>query len=57
VSLSPYLITQEEELIHLCAVGLERLEIFLCHGVEGRLDDVVLVDLKSIGVGPSFLHA
>jgi hypothetical protein len=46
-----------EELIHLCAVSLERLAILLRQDVIGRLDGVVLVEVRSIDVGASFLHA
>jgi hypothetical protein len=54
--LSRYLITREEELIHLLVVGLERLAIFLRQVVEGRLDNVVLAEIGFVGVGTSFLH-
>jgi hypothetical protein len=54
--LSRYLITREEELIHLLVVGLERLAIFLRQVVEGRLDNVVLAEIGFVGVGASFLH-
>jgi hypothetical protein len=52
--LSRYLVTREEELIHLHVVGLEHLAIFLRQSVEGRLDGVVLVEVISVGVGVSF---
>jgi hypothetical protein len=39
------------------AVGLERLAIFLGQVVEGRLIDVVFIEVGSIGVGASFLNA
>jgi hypothetical protein len=45
-----------EELIHLLVAGLECLVIFLRQVVEGRLDDVVLLEVGSIGVRASFLH-
>jgi hypothetical protein len=55
--LSRSLVTQEEELIHLLVVGLERLAIFDCQVVKSRIDDVVLVEVGSVGAGASYLHA
>jgi hypothetical protein len=48
---------REEELFKIGAVSLERLATLLCQGVEGRLEDVVLVKVRSIGAGVSTLHA
>jgi hypothetical protein len=48
-----YLIMREEELIHLLVIGHE---CFLHHVVEGSHDDVVLVEVGSIGAGASFLY-
>jgi hypothetical protein len=52
--LSRYLVMREEELIHLLAVGLKRLAIFVRQVVEGRLDDVILVEVRSVGVEAPF---
>jgi hypothetical protein len=40
-------------------VRLERLAILLRQGVEGRLDDIMLIEVRSVdvGVGAFFLHA
>jgi hypothetical protein len=54
--LSCHLITQQEDLIYLLVIGLECLAILLRQVVEGRLDDVALVEVRSIGAGVSFLH-
>jgi hypothetical protein len=48
-----HLITQEEELLEIGVVSFERLVTLLHQGVEGRLDDVVLVKVGSVGVGVS----
>jgi hypothetical protein len=40
---------REEELIKISVISFERLATLLRHGVEGRLDDVVLVDVGSVG--------
>jgi hypothetical protein len=49
--------TREEEFFEIGAVGFKRLATLLCQGVEGRLEDVVLVEVRSIGTGVSTLHA
>jgi hypothetical protein len=38
-------------------VSLEHLAILLCQDVEGRLDDVVFVEVGSVDTGASFLRA
>jgi hypothetical protein len=38
-------------------VALERLATFLYQGVKGGLDDVILVEVGSVGVGVSLLNA
>jgi hypothetical protein len=52
-----HLITRVEELIEIGTVSFERLAILLHQGVKGRLDDVVLIDVGSIGVRVSPLNA
>jgi hypothetical protein len=49
--------TREQEFFKIGVVGFKRLAILLRQGVEGRLDDVVLVEVGSIGVRVSTLHA
>jgi hypothetical protein len=48
-----HLVTRVEELIQIGAVALERLATLLRHGVEGGLDDVVLVKVGSVDVRAS----
>jgi hypothetical protein len=48
---------QVEELIEIDAISFERLATILYQGVEGRLDDVVIIEVRSIGAGVSLLHA
>jgi hypothetical protein len=48
--------TREEEFFKIGAVGFERLATLLCQGVEGRLEDVVLVEARSIGARVFTLH-
>jgi hypothetical protein len=52
-----YFITREEEFFKMDAVVFERLVTLLHQGVEGRLDDVVLVEVGSVGATVSTLHA
>jgi hypothetical protein len=52
-----HLITRVEKLMQIDAVSLENLAILLCQGVEGGLDDVVLVEVRFIDIRASFLHA
>jgi hypothetical protein len=47
---------REEELIKIGAISFERLATLLRHCVEGRLDDVVLVEVGSVGARVSPLH-
>jgi hypothetical protein len=55
--LTCHLIMQVEELIEIDAISFERLATILYQGVEGRLDDVVIIEVRSIGAGVSLLHA
>jgi hypothetical protein len=48
--------TQEEELFEVGAVNFERLVAHLRQGVEGRLEDVALVEVEFIGVGVFTIH-
>jgi hypothetical protein len=48
---------QEEEFFEIGVVGFECLVTLLRQGVEGRLEDVVLVEVKFIGARVSTLHA
>jgi hypothetical protein len=43
--------------LEIGVVSFECLATLLRQGVEGRLDDVVLVEVRSIGAGFSTLHA
>jgi hypothetical protein len=52
-----YLITQVEELLQIGMVSLEHFASLLRQGVKGGLDDVVLVEVRSVDVGASLLHA
>jgi hypothetical protein len=52
-----HLITRVEELIEIGTVSFERLVKLLRQDVEGRLDDVVLVEVGSIVAGVLLLHA
>jgi hypothetical protein len=52
-----HLIMRQEDLIHLLVTGLKRLVILLRQVVECKLDDVVLIDVRYIYVGTSFLHS
>jgi hypothetical protein len=51
-----HLITRKEEVHKISAVSFQRLVTLLCHGVKGRLDDVILVEVGSVGAGVSTLH-
>jgi hypothetical protein len=51
-----YHVMREEEPIYLIVVCLERLVIFLHQVVEGWFDDVVIVEVGSVGARASFLH-
>jgi hypothetical protein len=48
---------REEEFFVIGAVSFERLVTLLHQGVEGRLDDVVLVKVGSVGARVSTIHA
>jgi hypothetical protein len=52
-----YFTTQEEELFEISTVSFERLATLLHQGVEGRLEDVVLIEVRSVGARVSTLHA
>jgi hypothetical protein len=55
--MSCHLIMQQEDLIHLLVIGFKRLAILLRRVVEGRFDDdVVLIEVGSVGVRASFLY-
>jgi hypothetical protein len=49
--------TGEEGFFEIGMVSFKCLATLLRQGVEGRLDDVVLVEVRSIGVLVSILHA
>jgi hypothetical protein len=49
--------TREEEFFKIGAVSFKRLATLLYQGVEGRLEDVVLVEVGSIGAGVFTLQA
>jgi hypothetical protein len=53
----PHYLTRVEELVYIRVVRLERLAILLRQGVEGRLDDIMLIEVRSVDVGAFFLHA
>jgi hypothetical protein len=48
--------TREEELFEISVLSFECLATLLHEGVEGRLKDVVLVEVGSVGAGVSTLH-
>jgi hypothetical protein len=48
---------REEEFLEIGVVSFKRHVTLLRQGVKGRLDDVVLVKVGSVGVGVSTLHA
>jgi hypothetical protein len=52
-----YLVTRVEDLTEIITVSFEHLATLLCHGVEDRLDDFVLVKVESVGVRVSTLHS
>jgi hypothetical protein len=55
--MSHHLVARVEEVIHFGVVSLERLAILLRDGIEGGFDDVVLVEVGSVGARASLLHA
>jgi hypothetical protein len=54
--LSRYLATRKEELLKIGAVHFERLATLLRQSVEGGLEDVSLVEVRSVVAGVSTLH-
>jgi hypothetical protein len=48
---------REEELLKINVVSFELLAILIRQGVEGRLEDVILVEVGSVGAGVFILHA
>jgi hypothetical protein len=55
--LSHHLTTRREELLKIGAVCFERLATLLRQGVEGGLEDVALVGVRSVMARVSTLHA
>jgi hypothetical protein len=49
--------TRDEELFEIGVVSHECLVTLICQGVEGRHEDVVLVEVGSVGVEVSTLQA
>jgi hypothetical protein len=54
--LSRHFTMREEELLKINAVSFEHLTTLLRQGVEGRLEDVILVEIRSIVTGVFTLH-
>jgi hypothetical protein len=52
-----YFATREKEFFKIDMVSFKRLMTLLRQGVEGRLDDVILVEIRSIGAEFFTLHA
>jgi hypothetical protein len=48
--LSHHFTMREEELLKIGPISFVRLVTLLCQGVEGRLDNVVLVEVGSVGM-------
>jgi hypothetical protein len=55
--MSRHFTSLEEELFNIGAVSFERLTTFLRQGIEGGLEDVALIVVRSIVAGVSTLHA
>jgi hypothetical protein len=55
--MSRHFTTREEELFKISVVRYERPATLLCQGVEGGLEDVALVEVRSVVAGVSTLHA
>jgi hypothetical protein len=55
--MSRHFTMQEKELLKIGMLHFERLVTLLHQGVEGRLEDVSLVEVGSIVPGVSTLHA
>jgi hypothetical protein len=49
--------TREEEFFKISSVSFERLATLLRQGVEGRLEVVILVEVRSVVARVSTLHA
>jgi hypothetical protein len=56
-SMSRHLATRKEELFKIGTVCFERFGTLLHQGVEGGLEDVSLVEVRSVVAGVSTLHA
>jgi hypothetical protein len=54
-SLSHHFTTREEELFEISAVSFKHIVTLLCQGVKGRLEDVVLVEVRSVDARVSTL--
>jgi hypothetical protein len=54
---SCYLITRVEELIYLGVLSLKHHAILLRQGVECGLDGVVLIEVRFVDIGASFIHS
>jgi hypothetical protein len=48
-----HLTTREEEFFEIGTISFKHLATLMRQGVEGRLDDVVLVEVESVGAGVS----
>jgi hypothetical protein len=55
--MSRHFTSLEEELFNIGAVSFKRLTTFLRQGIEGGLEDVALIEVRSIVAGVSTLHA
>jgi hypothetical protein len=55
--LSCHLATQEEELFEINEVSFESLAALFRQGVEGGHEDVALVEVRSVVIGVSTIHA
>jgi hypothetical protein len=55
-SLPRYFTMREEELFEIGAVSFKRLVTLLRQGIEGMLEDVVLVEVRSISARVSTIH-
>jgi hypothetical protein len=55
--ISHHFTAREEELFKIGVVSFKRHATLLRQGVEGRLEDVILVEVRSIVTGVFTLHA
>jgi hypothetical protein len=55
--MSRHFTTREEELFKISVVCYERPATLLCQGVEGGLENIALVEVRSVVAGVSTLHA